>query len=357
MSKNSKAVWEILSPERIKEEYPLSANWKICVDTSIEQTRKILKWESDKKLLIIWPCSADFEESLLKYAEFIKKMREKYKDQIEIIMRFYTWKPRTVWWWKWLSVSRPWETPNISKWLCESRAIALKLLEMWVPLADEMLHPELIKMFEDLYSYLAVWARSWENQYHREVSSWLYLPIWIKNPTSWDIDTMVNSILAWQSPSTYVLWSIIYDSIWNDMVHWILRWWRINGKNIPNYSKEDLKSVIKLLFKRKVQNPSIIIDTNHENSDKHQEKQIEIMRDVFEYLRILESEWLNISPFKWFMVESYIDEWRQDWPKDGDESKVIKWRSLTDPCIGLSQTEDLIGELAQKVDETRKKII
>jgi 3-deoxy-7-phosphoheptulonate synthase len=353
MSVNSKPVWKILTPEEIVTSYPLNLVWQKCVMDSKIEIWRILSWESDKKLLIIWPCSADFKESLLEYADFIKDQREIYKDKLEIVMRHYTGKPRTVWveWeWKWLLKSNPWEKPDVSRWLVNARSTAINLLEMWVPLADEMLHPELIKYFEDIYSYLAIWARSTENQSHREITSGLDIPVWFKNPTSWDIITMINSILAWQSPNSYVIWDKIYDSEWNLFTHGILRWWKINWKNFSNYSMDDLELVIKLLKEKWVQNPWFIVDTNHENSNKQYEKQIDVMSATFQSLRSLKEKWVDTSLFKWFMTESYLFDGRQNWPIDNDESKIQKWLSLTDPCIWIEKTRVYIDKLATEID-------
>lgn len=347
-----KVVWKVLSSNEIKQAYPMNDFWVSVVKKSKEEVKKILSWISNKKILILWPCSADFESSLSEYAEFISELRNKYSDKIEIIMRYYTWKPRTVWGWKGISNSEPWQTPDIGKWLVRSREIAISLIEnFWVPLADEMLHPQLTNKFDDIYSYLAIWARSTENQYHREVASWLDIPVWFKNSTSWDLDVMTNSIKAWQTPSTYVISNSIYDTLGNDFSHWILRWGRISWENYSNYDKESLKTTIELLTKKWIQNPWFIVDTNHENSNKNHKKQQTIMENVFNNLDILSKDWVDVSMLKGFMVESYLIEWNQWFPADWDESKIIKWCSLTDPCISKEQTEVFVREMYNRLSK------
>ena len=207
---------------------------------------------------------------------------------------------------------------------------------MWIPLADEMLHPQLIEHFSDIYSYLAVWARSTENQYHREVASGLNIPVGMKNPTSGDLGTMLNSIEAWQSPSTYTVWDSIIESTGNNMVHGILR----GGNKQANYDPESINQLCELIKERKgkIQNPWIIIDVSHDNC-----KQPNGKKDPIKQLSIIDEIYSNISQYndpniiKWFMVESYLEEGRQDYTKD-----AIHWLSLTDPCIGLEKTRQLI---------------
>ncbi len=351
MLDNCRLVGKIPTSLDIKIEHPLSKTWNNVVDQSRNEIKSILSWNSQKKILIIWPCSADFKESLEEYWSFIAEMRNKYEDKIEIIMRFYTGKPRTIWGWKWISNSRPWDKPDIPRWIMDSRELAIHLIEKYkIPLADEMLHPQLYNMFNDIYSYLAIWARSTENQGHREVTSWSNIPTGFKNPQSWDIDVMTNGIKAGQTPSTYTIWDNVYDSWWNMFSHGILRWWRINGNNFSNYDNNNLILTSEMLVKKWIINPSFLVDTNHENSDKQYEKQIEIMMRVFDGIDALKNKWVDISHyFKWFMTESYLLDWRQDWPKDDNISKIEKWCSLTDPCIWIEKTQIFLEEIYKRI--------
>lgn len=340
----NKIVWEMMTPQVMKQLLPLKEENRQMIETSRDRIRKIFTWESDRKILIIWPCSIDYEESFLEYWEFIKKINEKVKNKLEIILRFYPGKPRTIWGWKWLVYSAPWEDANMWNGIYWVRAMALRALELWFPLADEMLNPHLVEYVDDYLSYIAVWARSTENQYHREVSSGLDSPVWFKNPTSWDVSIMTNSIKAWQTESHYILWNTIRDSIWNPLSHGILRWGSVTW---PNYSKKFISEYIN--YAESIKNPAIIIDASHDNcrideNTKDPSLQIEIIKKVMTEI----IPWLSKGDFhaedivKWFMVESYIYDWNQ---KYIDEDKVLKWKSLTDPCIWLEKTEELITSL------------
>lgn len=337
---NSRITNTLISHEALKSRVPLGTNAKLTVTKATEKTNSIIQLPaSNKQLLIVGPCSADFEDSLLQYWEFIAKMREQYWDSgLEIIMRYYTGKPRTIWGWKWLANSNPWEEADTNKWIEESRRIAVKLLEMWVPLADEMLHPQLIRHFDDIYSYLAVGARSTENQYHREVASGLDMPVWMKNPTSGDLSTMLNSIQAWQSQSHYTIGNDVIDSFGNPSVHGILRGWIT-----PNYDKESLRKLEELILERwsKIRNPWVIIDASHDNSKwlngkKDPMRQPEIIREVI-------GNRLN-QLVRWYMVEWYLYTWRQDY-----STNARHWLSLTDACLWLQETESLIQDIADSL--------
>lgn len=342
-----KIIWKLLSPYDLKNKIPISEDWKKSVENSRQELKDIITWKSKKKILVIWPCSADFEESLNEYARFLNEMQEKVEDKIKIVMRFYTGKPRTIWWWKWLQNSNPWENPNLITWIENSRKIAISLIEKYnLALADELLHPQLIDHIDDIYSYFAIWARSSENQFHREVSSGINFPVGLKNPTSWDIKIMMNSVEASTKPSIYVIWNNVYETTWNNYSHGILRWW----SSWANYSIENIKNAFEILSERNIKNKAILIDTNHDNSGKKYELQAEIVQEVVENI----SKNDDLYDFvKWFMIESYLYDWRQDllchpraWHGD-----LKKWLSLTDPCIGLEKTQELILSLYKKLKD------
>ncbi len=312
----TKIISKLPQVKRLKKSIFLSGNWKETIRKSIENIKNIFLWKSSKKLLIIWPCSVDFDDSIIEYAEFLSNLRHKYSDKLEIVMRFYTWKPRSTIGWKWILNSIPWESPDLRIWVKNARKLAIKIIEDYnIPLADELLYPELSIRLWDLYSYMAIWARSTEDQFHREVASWLAMPIWIKNPCSWDIITMENWVLAVKSESKYLLERNIYSTSWNVFAHWVLRWWY----DWPNYRLAE-----------NIESP-IIVDCNHSNSHKTPEKQINIMKEVMLY---------NNDNVKWFMVESYLFDWRQDYSEN-----CKKWLSLTDPCIWKEKTKEFIEEL------------
>jgi 3-deoxy-7-phosphoheptulonate synthase len=329
-----KLIWNLLSPDALKSRIPLTEKAKDFTENSRQELKDIFSWKSNKKILIIGPCSADFEESLYEYADFLNNMQKKVEDKIKIVMRFYTGKPRTIGWWKWLQNSAPWEKPDLITWIENSRKIAINIIEKYnLALADELLHPQLIEHIGDLYSYFAIWARSSENQFHREVSSGLDFPVWMKNPTSWNISIMLNSVQAWTTSSVYVIWNDVYETSWNSYCHSILR----GGITWPNYDLESIKKSYDENIKRNIINKWLIIDTNHDNSQKKYEKQIDIMQEVMNSI----SENKELKNFvKWFMVESYLYDWRQDYSEN-----IQKWLSLTDLCIWKEKTEELIMSL------------
>ena len=328
----------------IKEIAPLSPVWKEVVNGSINRMRLILTWKSNRKIWVVWPCSIDFGDSVLEYASRLSGLRDKYRDQIEIVMRFYTGKPRTVWGWKGIQNSQPWEDPNVGEGLINARKLAIEVIEnYWLPIADEMLHPQLVKSFDDIYSYLAIGARSTENQYHREVSSSLDMPVGFKNPVAWDLEVVINSLKAWQTPSVYTIWEDIYGWKWNDLSHAILRWSTFEGVRTPNFDTKSLKKIYDYMLKAGVKNPSFIIDTNHDNSWKDPSKQLGIMKKVESNLKNLDvgdCPWI-LQMWKWFMTESYLNGWNQ---KISDD--IVLWTSLTDPCSSWEDTVKMAKYMA-----------
>ncbi len=335
---SKKAIRTLPTVEEIKNKYPLSNDWKSVVSQWIQDFQNILSWKDKRKVLVIWPCSADFEESLCKYAEFLAKLNEKYSDKILFLMRFYTGKPRTVGWWKWLSYSNPWEEPDLIKWMENTRRIAVKLIETYkIPLAEEMLHPEMSDYFDDIYSYQVVWARSVENQYHREVMSGIDCPAWLKNHTLWDLQFMVNAIAAANLPSSYVTaLGEVYETSGNEYAHWIHRGAERWG---TNYDLESIQTSYDLMCKRNVINKAVVVDCNHDNSKKQPLMQTEIMTAALDAI-----SWNDILTefVKGFMIESYLYDGRQDVE---DFSTVKKWLSMTDPCIGKEGTKNLVERL------------
>lgn len=257
-------------------------------------------------------------------------------------MRFYTGKPRTIGGWKWLQQGAPGQPVDIEQGLREARKIAVELLDLGIPLADEMLHPQMMWHMEDLLSYIAVGARSTTNQYHREVASWAPMPVGFKNPESGDLLLMVNSIMAAKGESDYTLANgRTYHGNGNTHAHAILRWSNFEWTVQSNYDVESVRKFLRIAEKVKLLNPKLLIDTNHDNSGKKPEKQIEIMREVMKMLRDFPEMRLIM---KGFMVESYLHDWRQD-----GTGEIIHGKSLTDPCIGKENTRAFVMELAEKI--------
>ena len=333
-------IWNLISVKEIKKKYKLEEQSEKNIEIHRKELKKIFSGKDDRKILIIGPCSADFEESLYEYAEFLSDLQMMVWDKIKIVMRFYTGKPRTVWGWKGLQNSIPGKEPNLITGIENSRRIAVNIIQKYnLPLADELLHPQLINYFDDIFSYFAIGARSTENQFHREVASWLEIPVWMKNPTSGDIWTMCNSIKAGQTKSTYAIWEKVYETQGNKLTHWVLRW----GSDWPNYSLWDIVKTFDEVKKREIKKPWIIIDCNHSNSWKKWKKQVKIMNEVLD--SILKTKELN-SFVKWFMIESYLFDWRQDFE---DIKTVKKGLSLTDPCVGKNWTVELVESLYERL--------
>ena len=332
-----KYKWDLSPVKVLKKKIWLSKDILEKVKQDREVVKNIISWKDSRKILIIWPCSSDFPDSLVKYAKELKKMADKVSDKIFVIMRFYTWKPRTIWGWKWLQNSLPGEKANIRKWLENIREIWKELLEIWLPLADEILHPQISVYYEDMLSYAAIWARTTLNQFHREFSSGADYAIWFKNLTDGDVKTAVEWVLASNNKSQYILGSHIYDTEWNDFAHWNLRWWN----KWPNYFAEDMIEYLDYA-KENNNNTWFIIDCNHANSWKKHLEQINILENVLTTeLKKVEEKYSNAKDLiKWFMVESYLKDWRQDWSEN-----IEHWLSLTDPCIWLDNTEKLVKKM------------
>ncbi len=327
--------------EEIKSMYPLSEELAEKKKANDEQVNKIFSGESDKLLLVIGPCSADREDSVLDYISRLRKVQEKVEDKIVIVPRIYTNKPRTTGdgYKGMLHQPDPHNAPDMLRGLIAIRKLHIKALtETGFSCADEMLYPENHKYLSDVLSYVAVGARSVENQLHRLTASGLDLPVGMKNPTSGDLSVMMNSITAAQHPHTfdYSGWEV--QSAGNPLAHAILRGF-VNkyGQNNPNYHYEDLMSLHELYAKSGLANPAVVIDTNHANSGKKWDEQPRIAKEILHSAR--HSEDIN-KLFKGLMIESYIEDGCQK-PDGG-----VYGKSITDPCLGWEKTERLILELA-----------
>ncbi|OIO77962.1 3-deoxy-7-phosphoheptulonate synthase [Candidatus Gracilibacteria bacterium CG1_02_38_174] len=337
---SAQSVGNIIGSEELKSLFSINTISKNEVMLARKNIEDILAGRSNRKILIIGPCSADFESSLTEYAEFLHEIRSRVKDKIEIIMRFYTGKPRSIGGWKGMQHAQPGQEANMNEGLKESRRLAIQLLKLGIPLADEMLHPQLSQHFDDIFSYLAVGARSTENQYHREVTSGLDIPVGMKNPTSGNIAIMTDSIKAAQTPSHYSIGGYLFNSTGNSYAHGILR----GGSDGPNYSAKNLREYIEKM--KGIENPALIVDCNHANSGKNPFKQIEVINELYgNILPSFDAGEINVQNLvKGFMVESYLFDGRQDWSEN-----VQKGLSLTDACIGKEKTEELIMKLYENI--------
>ncbi|MGI6118221.1 MAG: 3-deoxy-7-phosphoheptulonate synthase [Bilifractor sp.] len=329
-------------PQEIKREFPVEESIKKIKQKRDNEIADILTGKEQKLLLLIGPCSADNEVAVLDYMHRLARVQEKVKDKIFMIPRVYTNKPRTLGkgYKGMLHQPDPEKGEDMLAGIIAIRDMHTRIVrETGFTCADEMLYPENHRYLSDLLSYVAVGARSVEDQQHRLVASGIGIPAGMKNPTSGDIDVMMNSITAAQSPQTFVYrgWEVHTDG--NPLAHAILRGHvSKSGRHIPNYHYEDLQLLIEEYEKRGLENPAVIIDTNHSNSGKRFLEQIRIAKDVIHSCTV-SSDIRNIV--KGLMIESYIEDGNQ---KIGEG---VYGKSITDPCLGWEKSEKLIYELAE----------
>ncbi len=328
-------------PLEVKNQYPLSEKTQKIVEERAEEIRKIFTGESDKLILVIGPCSADNEDSVIDYISRLRKVQDKVEDKIFIIPRIYTNKPRTTGdgYKGMLHQPDPNEKPDMYKGIVAIRQLHMRALnETGFSCADEMLYPENHRYLSDILAYVAIGARSVENQQHRPTASGLDIPVGMKNPTSGDISVMMNSITAAQHKHTFIYRGWEVHSEGNPLAHAILRGYvNKHGQSLPNYHYEDLVHLAENYASSGLENPAVIVDTNHANSGKKHLEQVRIAKEVLHSCRH-DNDVKKIV--KGFMIESYIEDGAQ---KIGENTYG---KSITDPCLGWDKTERLILDLA-----------
>ena len=339
---NAKFLRKLPTPKEVKEMYPLTNELAMVKAKNDEEIKKIITGESDKLLLIIGPCSADREDAVLDYCKRLRLVQEQVKDEIIIVPRIYTNKPRTTGagYKGMLHQPNPNMDPDMLNGLIAIRKLHMNVLrETGFSGADEMLYSENHRYLSDLLSYVAVGARSVEDQQHRLTASALDVPVGMKNPTGGDLSVMINAINAAQASHTFIYRGWEVESMGNPLTHSILRGYvDRDGVSHPNYHYEDLLELSKLYDKSKLLNPAVIIDCNHSNSGKKYEEQARIAKEVLHSSRH-NSKIRKLV--KGLMIESYIEDGCQK----VDEG--IYGKSITDPCLGWQKTEKLIFELAE----------
>ena len=332
-------------PKEIKEQYPLTEEMSKIKAQRDADIKAVFTGESDKFLLIIGPCSADNEEAVLDYIGRLKRVADQVSDKIIIIPRVYTNKPRTTGegYKGMLHQPNPEQQTDMLKGIIAIRDLHMRALSDYgFTCADEMLYPENYRYLNDLLGYVAVGARSVENQQHRLVASGISIPVGMKNPTSGDLTIMMNSIKAAQTSHTFLYrgWEVTSDG--NDTAHSILRGYMdFAGRNISNYHYEDIAYLCELYNEYGLKNPAVIIDANHANSSKKYLEQVRIAKDVV-YSRNHNDDIKGLV--KGIMIESYIEDGAQ---KIGEH---IYGKSITDPCLGWEKTENLIYKLADSLN-------
>jgi len=339
-----KYIQKLPSVEDILTEIPLSAELSTIKKQRDLDIRNVIIGKNDKLLLIIGPCSADDEEAMCEYVTRLATLQEKVKDKLILIPRIYTNKPRTTGeGYKGMAHQpNPMEKPNMVEGLKAIRKMHIRALkESRLSAADEMLYPGNYTYLEDVLSYVAIGARSVENQQHRLTVSGLDIPIGMKNPTSGDFDVMLNSVKAAQLPHVFVYnrWEVSTNG--NELAHCVLRGsTNQHGQHIPNYHYEDLIQVAEKYLERSLQNPTVIIDTNHSNSGKKYNEQPRIAMTV---LKSRKHSPLLKSIVKGFMIESYLEDGSQK------VNEHVYGKSITDPCIGWPTTEKLVFDIAEYI--------
>ena len=331
-------------PQEVKQEYPLTARMEQVKAVRDESIREVFDGRLDKFILVIGPCSADHSEPVLEYISRLRRIEEQVSDKIIIIPRIYTNKPRTTGqgYKGMLHQPDPDAKPDMYKGIVAIRELHLAALRDYdFSCADEMLYPENYQYLSDLLSYVAVGARSVENQQHRLTASGIGAPVGMKNPTGGDLGVMMNSIVAAQSSHTFIYrgWEVTSEG--NPYAHAILRGYvDYAGRSVSNYHYEDLLRVEELYKKSNLTNPSIIVDTNHNNSGKKYLEQIRIAKDIV-HSRNQNADIKRLV--KGLMIESYLEDGAQ-----GMDEHVFG-KSITDPCLGWEKTERLILDLAEKL--------
>ena len=331
-------------PMEVKETYPLSIEASEQKEMIDKQVADIFLGNSDKMILVIGPCSADREDAVLEYVERLKKVQEKVSDKLVLIPRVYTNKPRTngSGYKGMMHQPDPNSKPDTFKGILAIRELHSKVLtEYGMSTADEMLYPANYRYLDDLMSYVAIGARSVENQEHRLVSSGITVPVGMKNPTSGDYSVMLNSIEAAQHGHTFIFRGWQVKTTGNPLAHAILRGYvNKHGKMMPNYHYEDLELLHEMYSQRNLENIALVVDANHSNSAKNPFEQSRICKEVLHSCRHNDDVKKMV---KGFMIESYLEDGSQS--VDGG----VFGKTFTDPWLGWKKNEKIIFDIADMI--------
>ena len=332
------------TPEEIRAELPLPEEFARRKAEKDKEIADVFTGKSSRFVVIIGPCSADREDAVCEYMGRLARINEKVKDKLIIIPRVYTNKPRTTGngYKGMLHQPDPEKKPNMYEGLVAIRKLHMRVIEEYgFTTADEMLYPENLSYLSDVLSYIAIGARSVENQQHRLACSGVDVPVGMKNPTSGDLSVMLNAVYASQQGHDFIYRTWEVQTKGNPLTHTILRGAvSKHGQCLPNYHYEDLELLYRLYAERDLKNPACIVDANHSNSNKRCEEQVRIVKEVLHSRRHSK----DIHDFiKGVMVESYLESGSQ---KIGEH---IYGKSITDPCLGWEESEQLIYDIADKV--------
>lgn len=333
-------------PQEIKEQYPVTPAIEAARASWVEQIKAILDGRDDRLMLVIGPCSADAEDTVMEYIHRLRGVQERVSERILIVPRIYTNKPRTTGdgYKGMLHQPDPEAEPDLLRGLVAIRKLHMRAIaETGFGCADEMLYPENHRYLSDLLAYVAVGARSVEDQQHRMTASGLDIPVGMKNPTGGDITVMMNSITAAQHSHVFLYRGWEVKSEGNPYAHAILRGYvNKHGQSLPNYHYEDLHHLAEIYAQSGLSHPAVVVDTNHANSGKHWEEQPRIAKEILHSRRY--SPEVH-SLVKGLMIESYLADGAQ---KLGGKTPFVPGCSITDPCLGWEKTERLILELAEQ---------
>lgn len=329
------------TPDEIRREFPLPDKLVELKEKRDAEIKDVITGKSNKFLVIIGPCSADNEDAVCDYVNRLAKVNDKVKDKLILIPRIYTNKPRTTGegYKGIIHQPDPEKKPDFLAGLIAMRKMQIRAInESGLTAADEMLYPENWRYLSDILSYVAIGARSVEDQQHRLTVSGFDVPAGMKNPTSGDFSVMLNSVYAAQHAHSFIYRGWEVNTTGNELAHTILRG-AVNkyGRSLPNYHYEDLNTLLNLYNERDLKNPACIIDANHNNSNKQFEQQVRIVKEVM-HSRKLSGDIHGLV--KGVMIESYIEEGCQ---KIGEG---IYGKSITDPCLGWKESEKLIYDIA-----------
>ena len=342
MRQNARFIRKLPIPMEIKKEFPLSQQVSATRLARVEEMRAILDGRDSRLMLIIGPCSADREDSVMDYIHRLVPVQDEVKDKLLIVPRVYTNKPRTngAGYKGMLHQPDPSKKPDMLAGIIAIRRLHTRVVEeTGFACADEMLYPEDHRYLSDILGYVAVGARSVENQQHRLVASGLDIPVGMKNPTGGDLSVMMNSIYAAMGDHTFLYRGWEVETYGNPYAHAILRGCvNERGESRPNYHYEDLVQLYKLYTERAIKNPACIVDCNHANSGKQYLEQTRIAKEVMHSKRY--SADIN-ALVKGLMIESYIE--------DGNQkiTECTYGKSITDACLGWEKTRQLIFDLAE----------
>lgn len=335
-------IKKLPTPAEIRKELPLPAELARIKEERDAEIRDVLTGKSNKFLVIIGPCSADNEDSVCDYVNRLARVNEKVKDKLILVPRIYTNKPRTTGeGYKGItSQPDPEKKPDFLAGLMAMRKMHIRAIkETGLTAADEMLYPENWGYVSDILSYVAIGARSVEDQQHRMTVSGFDVPAGMKNPTSGDMTVMLNSVVAAQHAHSFIYRGWDVDTSGNPLAHTVLRG-AVNkrGQVLPNYHYEDLRLLCELYAEKNLKNPACVVDTNHSNSNKQYLEQIRIAKEILHSRRYSDDIHKLV---KGLMIESYIEDGSQ---KIHDH---VYGKSITDPCLGWEKTERLLFEIAE----------